>query len=61
MGDCEFNAQCCSGTSISGRTYIISFVVKLSKAESGKLAFHPTFGELGNVVSRDSHSTNYQI
>ena len=26
MGECEFNAQCCPGASISGCTYIISFV-----------------------------------
>ena len=61
MGDCEVDAQCSPGVIISGRTYTISFVVKLSRADSGKLAFHPTFGELGNMVSLISHSTDYQI
>ena len=61
MGDCEVNAQCCSGAVIRGRTCIICFLVKLSRADSGKLAFHPTFGELGNLVSRGSHSTDYQV
>ena len=61
MGDCEANAQCCPGTSNSGRTFIISFAVKLSGADSGKFAFQPTFGELGNVVFRSSRPTDYQI
>ena len=44
MEDSEVNTQCCPGTSISGRTYIISFVVKLSRADSRRSAFQPTFG-----------------
>ena len=58
MGDCEINAQCCSGAIISGLTFIICFVVKSSRADGEKIAFHPTFGEFGNVVSRRLHSTN---